>query len=248
MGIKWRDLQLPKRLECDESSYTNTYGKFSAAPFERGYGVTLGTSLRRVLLSSIEWSAVTSIKIQGVQHEFSTIPGVLEDVPEIILNIKSLILNSHSKIPKTVYIKRDTKCEVKAKDIEIDETIEIINPDLHIATLTKDTKFHVEMEVARGRGYVPQELNKKEEQTVTTIPIDSIFTPVKKVNFYVENTRVGQRTDYEKLILEIITNGAISPKDALLYASNILQRHLDIFVNFRQLPEEIEEEPEMTRE
>jgi DNA-directed RNA polymerase subunit alpha len=248
MGIKWRDLQLPKRLECDESSYTNTYGKFSAAPFERGYGVTLGTSLRRVLLSSIEGSAVTSIKIQGVQHEFSTIPGVLEDVPEIILNIKSLILNSHSKIPKTVYIKRDTKGEVKAKDIEIDETIEIINPDLHIATLTKDTKFHVEMEVARGRGYVPQELNKKEEQTVTTIPIDSIFTPVKKVNFYVENTRVGQRTDYEKLILEIITNGAISPKDALLYASNILQRHLDIFVNFRQLPEEIEEEPEMTRE
>lgn len=248
MGIKWRDLQLPKRLECDESSYTNTYGKFSAAPFERGYGVTLGNSLRRVLLSSIEGSAVTSIKILGVQHEFSTIPGVIEDIPEIILNIKGLILNSHSKIPKTVYIKKNAKGEVKAKDIEVDETIEIINPELHIATLTKDTKFHVEMEVARGRGYVTQELNKKEEQTVGTIPIDSIFTPVKKVNFYVENTRVGQRTDYEKLILEIITNGAINPKDALLYSSNILQRHLDIFVNFGQLPEEIEEEPAMTKE
>lgn len=248
MGIKWRDFQLPKRLECDESSYTDTYGKFSAAPFERGYGVTLGNSLRRVLLSSIEGSAVTSIKIQGAQHEFSTIPGILEDVPEIILNIKSLILNSRSKIPKTIYIKKNTKGEVKAKDIEVDETIEIINPDLHIATLTKDIKFNVEMEVARGRGYVPSEANKKEGLPIGVIPVDSIFTPIKKVNFFVENTRVGQRTDYDKLILEILTNGAINPKDALLYASNILQRHLDIFVNFGQLPEDIEEEPEMTKE
>ena len=249
MGIKWRDFQLPKRLECDESTYTETYGKFSAAPFERGYGVTLGNALRRVLLSSIEGSAVTSVKFAGAEHEFSTIPGVLEDVPEIILNIKNLIINSHSKIPKTICIKKDTKGEVKAKDIEGDETIDIINPDLHIATLTKDTKFHVEMEVARGRGYVVAELNKKEEKTIGVIPIDSIFTPVKKVNFYTENTRVGQRTDYDKLILEVVTNGSISPKDALLYASNILQRHLDIFVNFGQLPEEIaEEEPEMTRE
>jgi DNA-directed RNA polymerase subunit alpha len=249
MGIKWRDFQLPKRLECDESTYTDTYGKFSAAPFERGYGVTLGNSLRRVLFSSIEGSAITSVKIGGVQHEFSTIPGVLEDVPEIILNIKSLILNSHSKIPKTIYIKKDTKGQVKAKDIETDETIEIVNPDLYIATLTKDTKFHLEMEVARGRGYVPAELNKKEEKTIGVIPIDSIFSPVKKINYSVENTRVGQRTDYDKLILEIWTNGAITPKDALLYASNILQRHLDIFVNFGQLPEDIAEEgPEMTKE
>jgi len=249
MGIKWQDFQLPKRLECDESTYTNTYGKFSTAPFERGYGVTLGNSLRRVLLSSIEGSAVTSVKIAGIQHEFSTIPGVLEDVPEIILNIKSLVLNSHSKIPKTIYIKKEAKGKVKAKDIIVDETIEIINPDLHIATLTKDTKFNVEMEVARGRGYVASELNKKEEKTIGVIPIDSIFTPIKKVNFSVENTRVGQRTDYDKLILEIWTNGAITPKDALLYASNILQRHLDIFVNFGQLPEEIsEEELEMTKE
>jgi DNA-directed RNA polymerase subunit alpha len=249
MGIKWRDFQLPKRLECDESNYTDTYGKFSAAPFEKGYGVTLGNSLRRVLLSSIEGTAVTSVKIAGVQHEFSTMPGVLEDVPEIILNIKSLVLNSHSKIPKTIYIKEDSKGEVKAGDIEVDETIEIINPDLHIATLTKDTKFQIEMEVARGRGYVPAELNKKEEKTIGVVPVDSIFTPIKKVNFYVENTRVGQRTDYDKLILEIWTNGAITPKDALLYASNILQRHLDIFVNFGQLPEDIaEEEPEMTKE
>jgi len=249
MGIKWRDFQLPKRLECDESTYTNIYGKFTAAPFERGYGVTLGNSLRRVLLSSIEGSAVTSVKIQGVQHEFSTVPGVLEDIPEIILNIKTLVLNSHSKIPKTISIKADEKGEVRAKDIEVDETIEIINPDLHIATLTKDTKFNVEMEVSRGRGYVSAELNKREDKVIGAIPVDSIFTPVKKVNFSVENTRVGQRTDYDKLILEIWTNGSITPKDALLYASNILQRHLDIFVNFGQLPEEIaEEEPEMTKE
>jgi len=249
MGIKWRDFQLPKKLECDEASLTETYGKFSAAPFERGYGVTIGNALRRVLLSSIEGSSVVAIKIAGVQHEFSTIPGVLEDVPEIILNVKGLILNSHSKIPKTIYIKKDEKGEIKASDIEADDTIEIINPELHIATLTKDTKFHMEMEVAHGRGYVPQEANKKEDTTVGMIPIDSIFTPIKKVNYYVENTRVGQRTDYDKLILEIFTNGAIGPKDALLYASNILQRHLDIFVNFGQLPEELEEdEPEMTKE
>jgi DNA-directed RNA polymerase subunit alpha len=249
MGIKWRDFQLPKRLECDESTYGNTYGKFSAAPFERGYGVTLGNSLRRVLLSAIEGSAVTAIKVAGVQHEFSTIPGVLEDVTEIVLNIKSLVLNSHSKIPKTISIKKDEKGEVKAADIEADDTIEIINPQLHIATLTKDTKFQLEMEVARGRGYLPAEANKKEELTVGFIPIDSLFSPVKKVNFTVENTRVGQRTDYDKLILEIWTNGAITPKDALLYASNILQRHYDIFVNFGQLPEEVEEEElEMSKE
>ena len=249
MGIKWRDFQLPKRLECDEPTYTNTYGKFSAAPFERGYGVTLGNALRRVLLSSIEGSAVTSIKILGVEHEFSAIPGVLEDVPEIILNIKRLILNSHSKIPKVITIKRDKKGDITAKDIDAGEAIEIINPELHIATLTKDTKFNMEMEVARGRGYMAAEANKKEEKTIGVIPIDSIFTPLKKVNFYTENTRVGQRTDYDKLILEINTNGAITPKDALLYASNILQRHLDIFVNFGQLPDDIaEEEPEMTKE
>lgn len=248
MGIKWRDFQLPKRLECDEATYTNTYGKFSVAPFERGYGVTLGNCLRRVLLSSIEGSAVTSIKIAGVSHEFSSLAGVLEDVPEIILNIKSLVLNSHSKIPKTIYIKMDEKGQIRAKDIQADETVEIINPDLYIATLTKDVKLNIEMEVARGRGYVPAELNKKEEASIGTVAIDSVFTPIKKVNFYTENTRVGQRTDYDKLILEIWTNGAISPKDALLYASNILQRHLDVFANFGTLPEEIEEETEMTRE
>ena len=242
MGIKWKDFQMPKRLECDESGYTATYGKFIAEPFERGYGVTLGNSLRRILLSSIEGSAVTSIKFDGALHEFTTIPGVLEDVTDIMLNIKSLTLRSHAKTPKTIYIKANNKGEINAKDIITDETIEIINPALHIATLTQDTKFNVEMEVAKGRGYVTAEANKREGKPIGVIPIDSIFTPITKVVFRTENTRVGQRTDYDKLILEIWTNGSIAPKEALLYASHILQRHLDVFVNFGQLPEEEEEE------
>jgi len=248
MGIKWRDFQLPKRLECDESTYNNNYGKFFAAPFERGYGVTLGSSLRRTLLSSIEGSAVTWMRIEGVQHEFSTLPGVMEDIPEIVLNIKNLILVSHSKIPRSIFIKKETKGPIKASDIITDETVEIINTDLLIATLTQNRKFNLEMEVARGRGYVSAEANRKEDQPIGVITVDSMFNPVRQVNFNVENTRVGQRMDYEKLILEVWTNGGINPKDALLYASNILQRHLDIFVNFGQLPEEEEEEVELSKE
>ncbi|MCX5686105.1 MAG: DNA-directed RNA polymerase subunit alpha [Candidatus Omnitrophica bacterium] len=248
-----KNFEMPKKLVLDESTYTPTYGKFVAEPFERGYGVTVGNSLRRVLISSIEGTAVTSIKIAGVHHEFSAIPGVMEDVPQIILNIKRLILKSHFKTPKAMTIEVEKKGEVTAKDIKTDETVEIVNPDLHIATLTKNVKFHVEMEVARGRGYVPAERNKKETQSIGVIPIDSIFTPVIKVNFFVENTRVGQITDYDKLIVETWTNGSIEPKEALLYASNILQRHLDIFVGFGKLPEEEEtpvesEETKLLRE
>lgn len=247
MGIKWRDFQMPKRLECDESTYTQTYGKFTAEPFERGYGVTLGNSLRRVLLSSIEGAGVTNIKFGLSQHEFSAIPGVVEDVTEMILNIKKLVLRLHSKTPRTIWIKKDKKGAITAKDIEADETVEVINPDLHIATLTKDVKFSLEMEVVRGRGYVPADLNKKEDQPIGVIAIDSIFSPVTKIAFATENTRVGQRTDYDRLILEIWTNGAMKPKDALLYASNILQRHLDVFVNFGKLPDdEFEQEPQMS--
>lgn len=249
MGIKWRDFQMPRRLECDEASYTDTYGKFIAEPFERGYGVTLGNSLRRVLLSSIEGAAVTSVKIDGIQHEFSTIPGVVEDVTEIVLNIKNLVLRSTSKSPKVITIKKTEKGEVTAADVETDETIEVVNPKLHIATLSRNTKFSLEMEVSRGRGYVSSEQNKKEDYPIGVIAIDSIFSPVVKVAYSTENARVGQKTDYDRLILEIWTNGAMSPKDALLYASNILQRHLDVFVNFGQLPEEeLEEEPQMQPE
>ncbi len=240
MGISMKNFEMPKRLLLDDSSYTPTYGKFIAEPFERGYGMTIGNSLRRVLISSIEGTSITAIKIAGVHHEFSAITGVIQDVPQIILNLKKLVLKSHFKIPKPMFINVEKKGEVTAKDIKTDETVEIINPDLHIATLTKNVKFHLEMEVARGRGYVPAERNKKEGQAIGIIPIDSIFTPVKKVNFYVENTRVGQITDYDRLIVEVWTNGSIEPKEALLYASNILQRHLDIFVGFGKLPEEEE--------
>ena len=238
MGIALRSFEIPKRLECDEDSLTETYGRFIAEPFERGYGVTIGNSLRRVLLSSLEGAAVTSIKIDGVSHEFSAVPGVQEDMTEIVLNVKKLVLRSHTRAPKTLRIEVKGKRDVTAKDIITDDTVEIINPDLHIATLTKNVEFVMELEVQKGRGYVPADRNKKEGQPIGVIAVDSLFTPVKKVNFHVEDTRVGQMTDYDKLIVEVWTNGSIVPKDAMLYASNILQRHLDVFVNFGKLPEE----------
>lgn len=244
MGISWKNLELPKRIECEESSNTDTYGKFVAEPFERGYGMTIGNSLRRVLLSGIEGAAVTSIKIEGVMHELSTIPNIIEDVPQIVLNVKRLILRSHTKNPKTLFINVEKKGEIRASDITTDETIEILNPSLLIATLSKKAKFNMEMEVGRGRGYVPAERNKAEGQTIGAIAIDSIFTPVTKVNFHVENTRIGQITDYDKLILEIWTNGGLNPKDALLHASHILQKHLDPFLSFGKLPEEEDEDKE----
>lgn len=240
MGVKWRSFEMPKKLECDESTYSDSYGRFIAEPFERGYGITIGNSLRRVLLSSIEGSAVTSIKIEGVLHEFSSIPGVIEDVPEIVLNIKKLVLRAHTKNPKTIFIKVEKKGEVKAGNIITDETIEIVNPKLHIATLSKNTKFYIEMEVGRGRGYVTAERNKKESHGIGVIPVDSVFSPVVKVNFRAESTRVGQMTDYDRLILEVWTNKSINPKDALLYTANILSKHLDVFVNYGKLPEEEE--------
>lgn len=242
MGVKLRNFEMPKRLVCEESSSTATYAKFTAEPFERGYGATIGNSLRRVLISSIEGTAVTSIRIAGVQHEFSTISGIVEDVSEIILNVKQLVLRSHFKTPKAMLLKVNKKGAITAKDIKTDETVEILNKDLVIATATKPVKLEMEMEVARGRGYVPAERNKKEDAPIGVLPVDAIFSPVKKVNFNVENTRVGQITDYDKLLLEIWTNGSITPKDALLYASNILQRHLDIFVGYGKLPEDIVEE------
>ncbi len=250
MGIAWRNFEMPKLLRANEDTLTDTYGEFIAEPFERGYGVTLGNSLRRVLLSSVEGTAVNSIKIEGAAHEFASIPGVLEDVTQIILNIKNLVLRSHTALPKPIFIKVHRKGVVTAKDIISDETLDIINPDLYIATLTKDVKLNIEMNIARGRGYFPAEANKKENQAIGVIAIDSLFSPVTKVNFLVADTRVGQITDYDKLMLKIWTNGAVTPKEALLYGSNVFQRHLDIFVNFGKLPEDLEivDEPEQDAE
>jgi DNA-directed RNA polymerase subunit alpha len=242
MGTLWRDFATPKKLMCEEESLSDTYGKFIAEPFERGYGMTIGNSLRRVLLSSIEGAAVTSLKIDGVLHEFSAIPGVLEDVTQIVLNVKQLVFRAHSRQPKMVFIEKEKKGPVTAADIEGDDMIEVVNPELHLCTLTKAGKFRMELEVSRGRGYVPAEKHKKEGQPIGLIPVDALFSPVKRVNFSVEDTRVGQVTDYDRLILEIWTNGAMSPKDTLLYASNVFQRHLDLFVNYGSLPEEPEDE------
>ena len=242
MGVLWKGFEMPKWLEAEGGTLTETYGKFIAEPFERGYGITIGNSLRRVLLSSIEGSAVTGIKLDGALHEFSTIPGVLEDVSEIVLNLKNLVLRSHASAPKEIQLKAEKKGPITAKEISHDDTIEVLNPDLHIATLTKNAKFFMTMMVGKGRGYSSAEHNKPEEGGVGIIPIDAIFTPVRKVNLNVENTRVGQITDYDRLTFEIWTNGSVTPKDALLYASNILQRHLDVFVNFGKLPEEEPEE------
>ncbi len=238
MGIALRSFEVPKKLVCDEESLTEDYGRFIAEPFERGYGVTIGNSLRRVLISSLEGAAVTSIKLEGAAHEFTTVPGVVEDITEIVLNIKRVVLRSHTRTPKTLRIEVDQKKLITAKDIITDDTVEVMNPDQPIATLTKNVPFRMELEVQKGRGYVPADRNKKEGQPIGVVAIDSIFSPVKKVNFHVEDTRVGQMTDYDKLILEVWTNGGMSPKEAVLYASNILQRHLDVFVNFGKLPEE----------
>ncbi|MEI8350363.1 MAG: DNA-directed RNA polymerase subunit alpha [Candidatus Omnitrophota bacterium] len=243
MGITWRDFQFPKRITVEQETYSPHYGRFIAEPLEKGYGVTLGNALRRVLLSSIEGAAITSVKIEDVSHEFSTVEGVFEDVPEIILNIKNIVLRSYSKSPKTISIKASGEKEVKAGDIITDETIEVINPDQHIATLTaKKAKLNIEMEVGRGRGFVLAEANKREDMPIGVIPVDSIFTPVKKVTFKVDSTRVGKRTDYDKLIVDIHTNATIEPKEALIYAAKVLSKHLELFFTLGEIPEEETEE------
>lgn len=218
------------RIEMAEIKSDGTYGRFVLEPLERGYGITLGNSLRRVLLSSLPGVAATSIKIDGVQHEFSTIPGVKEDVTEIVLNIKGLIAKIHGEAPKTVYIEAEGECEVTAGDIKADSEVEILDPGMHIATLDQDAKLYMEIVIDRGRGYVPAERNKQNLQgALGVIPVDSIYTPVLKVNYTVDNTRVGQITDYDKLTLELWTDGTISAKEAVSLAAKVLNEHLNLF-------------------
>jgi len=238
MGVVLRSFEMPKTVVHDESTATDTYGKFTAEPFERGFGATVGNAMRRVLLSSLEGAAVSAIRIEGVSHEFTTIPGVLEDVAEIILNIKQLTMRAHSRSVKTLTIDVERKGEVTAADIQTDDTVDILSPELPICTLTKKTRLRMEFEVSRGRGYVVAENNKRDDQPVGTIAVDSIYSPVRRVAFKVEDTRVGQITDYDRLSLEIWTNGAVTPKEALLYAANIMQQQVNVFVNLGRLPEE----------
>ncbi|MCK5552242.1 MAG: DNA-directed RNA polymerase subunit alpha [Deltaproteobacteria bacterium] len=242
MQRNWKELIKPKKLEVEKETLTPFYGKFFAEPFERGFGITIGNSLRRILLSSLQGAAITSVKIDGVLHEFTSIPGVTEDVTDIILNLKEVKIKLHADGPKTVQIEAKGKGVVRAGDIITDDTIEITNPDHSIATLSPDGKLKMEMVVKRGKGYVPSEKNKEEGQAIGTIPIDAIFSPITKVNYTVTNARVGQITDYDKLTLEVWTNGCVHPEDAVAYAAKILKDQLSILVNFEEEDETGEEE------
>ena len=226
------------RIEIAEMAQDGTYGRFVVEPLERGYGTTLGNSLRRILLSSLPGVAVSNVKIDGVLHEFSTVPGVKEDVTEIILNLKGLAIKntSDSYEPKVAYIDVEGEGEVKGSDIKADSDIEIMNPDHHIATLSggANSKLYMEITITRGRGYVGSDKNKNEDQPIGMLPVDSIYTPVRRVNFLVENTRVGQMTDYDKLTLEVWTNGTITPDDAVSYGAKILNEHLNLFVDLSE--------------
>jgi DNA-directed RNA polymerase subunit alpha len=244
----WRDLLKPKKLEVDEKSLDPTYGKFVGEPFERGFGLTIGNALRRVLLSSLQSTAITAVRIKSVLHEFSTLPGVREDVTDIVLNLKEVRIRLHDGLQASARIEAKGPCEVRAGDIQGGPNLEILNPNLHIATLSKEGKLDAELSVRTGRGYVPAERNKEEDAPVGTIPIDAVFSPIRKVNYNVTNARVGQRTDYDKLTLEIWTDGSIRPDDALAYAARILQDQVTVFVNFEETPEmaEVEEKKEPT--
>lgn len=233
---------MPKRLIKEDQSATENYSKFFAEPFETGYGHTIGNSLRRVLLSSLEGAAISSVKIDGAMHEFATIDGVVEDVTEIVLNLKKVLFKMHSREPQTLLLSVNKEGSVTAGDIELNQNVELVNPKQHICTLDRKKKFEMELEVKIGRGFCPGEENKKAEQSIGVIPIDSLFSPVSRVRYSVENARVGQKTDYDRLILEIWTDGRVSPDDALTQASAILQHHLDVFVGYDKNAVQFEEE------
>jgi len=223
---------MPKRLQKEESTATATYAKFVADPFETGYGHTIGNSLRRVLLSSLEGAAITSLKVDGAQHEFATIDGVVEDVTDIVLNLKKILFKAHSRDPQALLLSVNKEGEVTAADIQLNQNIELVNPTQHICTLDRKKKFEMELTVKIGRGFCPSDENKKPGQAIGVVAIDSLFSPVTRVRYAVENARVGQRTDYDRLVLEIWTDGTITPDDALAEAAKIAKDHFTIFINF----------------
>lgn len=237
----WKGFQRPKRLDFERDTLTDRFGRFYAQPFERGFGTTIGNAMRRALLSSIEGAAFTAVKIDGVLHEFSPIPGVVEDATDIILNLKQIPLKMHVDYTKTLYVRVDKAGEVKAKDIEADADIEVLEPEAHIATVSEGGKLHMEVRVKRGRGYVTADRNFDEDLGIGWIPIDSVHSPVKKVNYVVDQARIGQTTDYEKLTLDVWTNGAITPRDAVSLSARLVRDHLAIFVNLDEATEQGED-------
>jgi DNA-directed RNA polymerase subunit alpha len=247
--MKWKNLTMPKQVTPD-SNNTEGYGKFVIEPLERGFGITLGNALRRVLLSSLQGAAITSVRIEGVLHEFSTLPGVIEDVTEIILNLKQVRLKLHGDGPKRGTFEMKGKGEVRAGDLQVDPEVEVLNPDLHIATLNRDGDLRMEVEISSGRGYVPADQHSTTDHPIGVTPIDSVFSPVTKVNYLVEATRLGQRIDYDKLTLEVWTDRSILPSDAVAVASKLLRDHFNLFIKFEEpFEEEVEEEedPEILR-
>lgn len=242
MPVRLGRFEMPKRLTKEEQSATDTYAKFIAEPFETGYGHTIGNSLRRVLLSSLEGAAITSIRIDGAMHEFAAVDGVVEDVTEIVLNLKKVKFICHTRDPQQLLLSVNKSGEVTAGDIELKQNIELVNPDQLICTLDKKKKFSLELEVQMGRGFLSGDENKVPDQSIGVIAIDSIFSPVSRVRYDVESARVGQKTDYDRLLLEVWTDGRITPDDALTQASAILQRHLDVFVGYDKNAIEFEEE------
>ena len=243
MHIRWRGLELPSIVNVDRSTLTGEYGKFTAEPFERGFGMTVGNSIRRVLLSSLQGSAVTQIKIRGANHEFSSIAGVLEDVTDIVLNVKSLVVKNHTDQMKVITIEKSTAGPITGHDIQTGGEVDVINPDHTLATLTEDTPFMMEMVVENGRGYVPATDHSGRDHEIGIIPVDAVYSPVTRVRYDVEETRVGQRTNYDKLTLEVWTNGSVNPQMAMVESAKILRKHLNPFVQYVELGAEVHAQP-----
>ncbi|MEX0938834.1 MAG: DNA-directed RNA polymerase subunit alpha [Pirellulales bacterium] len=235
MHIRWRGLELPSVVQCERETLSPTYGKFTAEPFERGFGTTVGNGLRRILLSSLEGSAVTQIKVQSAQHEFTTIPGVVEDLTDIVLNVKALVVKNHSETTRVVRVEKKTKGPITGADVEADEAVSVINRNHVLATLTDDVPFVMEMVVENGRGYIPASEHSANVQEIGIIPLDAVFSPVVRVRYEIEETRVGHKTNYDKLTLEIWTNGSVNPEMAMVESAKILRKHLNPFVQYSEL-------------
>ena len=244
MHVRWRGLELPSIVNVERETLSNTYGKFSAEPFERGFGTTVGNSLRRVLLSSLQGSAVTQLKIRGANHEFSSIPGVLEDVTDIVLNVKSLVVKNHSDQMKVITIEKSTAGPITGADIQTSGEVDIINSDHVIATLTEDTPFMMEMVVENGRGYVPATEHSGRDHEIGIVPIDAVYTPVTRVRYDVEETRVGQKTNYDRLTLEVWTDGSVNPEMAMVESAKIMRKHLNPFIQYSELGAQVHAQPQ----